>query len=67
MNWNTDLHHFHHSGWITAWIGVRSRMCLGFKFLPNQSSAEAANAFCKVFSEDPVPYPIGADDDKEFA
>jgi hypothetical protein len=66
MIWHTDLHHFHHGGWIIAWVDGQSRMCLSFKFLPNQSSAETANTFCEVVSEYPVPYSIWTDNGKEF-
>jgi hypothetical protein len=34
--WHTDLQYFHHDGWTIAWIDDRSRMCLGFKFSPEQ-------------------------------
>jgi hypothetical protein len=66
MIWHADLHYFHHGGWIIAWIDDRSRMCLSFKFLSNQSSAEAANAFCEIPSEYLILCSIWTDNGKEF-
>jgi CYTH domain-containing protein len=40
--WHIDMHHFHHDGWIIAWIDDRSRMSFGVKFLQNKSSVETA-------------------------
>jgi hypothetical protein len=61
--WHIDLHH---GDWIIGWIDDRSRMCLGFRFLPNKISAEIAKALSELLEHYPVPSSKWTDNGKEF-
>jgi transposase InsO family protein len=41
-------------------------MYLGFRFLPNKTSAETAKALSELLEHYPVPYSIWTDNGKEF-
>jgi hypothetical protein len=49
--WHSNLHLFHHGDWCIAWTAGRSRLCLGFKSLPNKSSVETAKVLEEIFKE----------------
>jgi IS30 family transposase len=64
--WHTDLHQFHQGEWVIAWIDDRSRMCLGFQFLPNKSSTEIAKELWEILGKYSVPDSIWTDNGAEF-